>query len=43
MHAFVSVLAMRAGKHVYGETSLTHNIWEARLVARVANSRRSSS
>ena len=36
LHAYVSVLAMRAGKHVYCEKPLTHNIWEARLVARVA-------
>jgi hypothetical protein len=36
VHAYVSVLAMRAGKHVYCEKPLTHNIWEARLVARVA-------
>jgi hypothetical protein len=36
LHAFVSVLAMRAGKHVYCEKPLTHNIWEARTVARVA-------
>src|SRR5690606_33188983 len=36
VHAHVSVAAMRAGKHVYCEKPLTHNIWEARLVARVA-------
>lgn len=35
-HAYVSVLAMRAGKHVYCEKPLTHNIWEARLVQKVA-------
>ncbi|MDH3650930.1 MAG: Gfo/Idh/MocA family oxidoreductase [Saprospiraceae bacterium] len=35
-HAYVSILAMRAGKHVYCEKPLTHNIWEARLVQRVA-------
>jgi predicted dehydrogenase len=35
-HAAVSLAAMRAGKHVYCEKPLTHNIWEARLVARVA-------
>jgi predicted dehydrogenase len=35
-HAYVSVLAMRAGKHVYCEKPLTHNIWEARQVAKVA-------
>ncbi|MFI5379989.1 MAG: Gfo/Idh/MocA family protein [Tepidisphaerales bacterium] len=36
LHAYVSVLSMRAGKHVYCEKPLTHNIWEARLVAAVA-------
>jgi len=36
VHAYVSVLSMRAGKHVYCEKPLTHNIWEARLVSRVA-------
>ncbi len=36
LHAYISVLSMRAGKHVYCEKPLTHNIWEARLVARVA-------
>ena len=36
LHAAVAVRAMRAGKHVYCEKPLTHNIWEARLVARVA-------
>lgn len=36
LHACVSVLSMRAGKHCYCEKPLTHNVWEARLVARVA-------
>src|SRR5262245_29244703 len=36
LHAYVSLLAMRAGKHVYCEKPLTHNLWEARQVARVA-------
>jgi len=36
LHAYVSVVAMRLGKHVYCEKPLTHNIWEARTVARVA-------
>jgi predicted dehydrogenase len=36
LHAYVSILALRAGKHVYCEKPLTHNIWEAREVARVA-------
>lgn len=35
LHAYVSVLAMRAGKHVFCEKPLTHNIWEARLVSRI--------
>ena len=35
-HAYVSILAMRAGKHTYCEKPLTHNIWEARKVAEVA-------
>src|SRR5215470_14375708 len=35
-HAYVSVTAMREGKHVYCEKPLTHNVWEARQVARVA-------
>ena len=36
LHAPVSLAAMRAGKHVYCEKPLTHNIAEARLVAQVA-------
>ncbi|MCX7048809.1 MAG: Gfo/Idh/MocA family oxidoreductase [Candidatus Sumerlaeota bacterium] len=36
LHAYVSVWAMRMGKHVYCEKPLTHNIWEARKVARTA-------
>jgi predicted dehydrogenase len=36
LHAYVSTVAMRAGKHVYCEKPLTHNLWEARQVARVA-------
>jgi predicted dehydrogenase len=35
-HAVVSITAMRQGKHVYCEKPLTHNVWEARQVARVA-------
>jgi len=35
-HAYVSIVAMRAGKHVYCEKPLTHNIWEARKVLEVA-------
>jgi predicted dehydrogenase len=36
LHAYVSAFAMRAGKHVYCEKPLTHNLWEARRVAQVA-------
>jgi len=36
LHAYVSVIAMRQGKHVYCEKPLTHNVWEARTVAKVA-------
>ena len=35
-HAYVCVAAMRQGKHVYCEKPLTHNVWEARQVAKVA-------
>ena len=36
-HAFVTLTAMRRGKHVYCEKPLTHNIFEARLVAKTAS------
>jgi predicted dehydrogenase len=36
LHAYASILAMKAGKHVYCEKPLTHNVREARVVARVA-------
>ena len=36
LHAYVCVNAMRQGKHVYCEKPLTHNVWEARLVSKVA-------
>ena len=35
-HAYVCVTAMRQGKHAYCEKPLTHNVYEARLVAKVA-------
>jgi predicted dehydrogenase len=35
-HAIISIAAMKAGKHVYCEKPLTHNLWEARMVAKVA-------
>jgi len=30
MHAYISLDAMRRGKHVYCQKPLTHNVWEAR-------------
>ncbi len=36
LHAYVTIAAMRQGKHIYCEKPLTHNVWEARQVARVA-------
>ena len=36
LHANVSLAAMRLGKHINCEKPLTHNVAEARLVARVA-------
>lgn len=35
-HAYVSLFSMRAGKHVYCQKPLTHNIWELRKVREVA-------
>ena len=40
LHAYVTLLAMRQGKHVYCEKPLTHDIAEARLVAQVAKESR---
>ncbi len=36
LHAYICILAMKSGKHVYCEKPLTHDIAEARIVARVA-------
>jgi len=35
-HAYISIMAMKLGKHVYCEKPLTHDIYEARLVAQIA-------
>lgn len=35
-HAYVTISAMHRGKHVYCEKPLTHNIYEARTVAKIA-------
>lgn len=36
LHAYVSSKSLAAGKHVYCEKPLTHNIWEARTIAAAA-------
>ena len=35
-HAFVTMLALQAGKHVYCEKPLTHSVWEARMISEAA-------
>ena len=35
-HAYIAMTAMNLGKHIYCEKPLTHNIWEARQLAKVA-------
>jgi len=36
-HAFVTMAAIHRGRHVYCEKPLTHNIYEARMVAKAAS------
>ncbi len=36
MHAYITLDAMRQGKHVYCQKPLTHNIWESRQVKKQA-------
>ena len=36
LHAVVSVMALKMGKHVYCEKPLTHSVYEARMVAEAA-------
>jgi predicted dehydrogenase len=36
IHAPAALLALKAGKHVYSEKPLTHNVYEARLVSEAA-------
>ena len=35
-HAVIAAEAMKRGKHVFVETPLTHSVWEARELARIA-------
>ena len=35
-HAVVAMKAMHVGKHVYVQTPLTHNVWDARMLTRAA-------
>jgi len=36
MHAYCAISAMKKGMHVYCQKPLTHNVWEAREVAKMA-------
>jgi len=35
-HATIAIAAMRAGKHVYSQKPMAHNVWECREMVRVA-------
>jgi predicted dehydrogenase len=35
-HALIAIAAMRAGKHVYSQKPMAHNVWECREMVRVA-------
>ncbi|MBB5060936.1 putative dehydrogenase [Granulicella aggregans] len=35
-HAVIAIAAMRAGKHVYSQKPMAHNVWECREMVRVA-------
>ena len=39
-HAVISMAAMKAGKHVYCQKPLTHDVYEARMLAKVAKETR---
>ncbi len=36
MHAYITLDAMRRGKHVYCQKPLTHNVWESRQLGKLA-------